>query len=406
MILSFLYQSSKSRDLLFCLLSAVFLALAFPKSDMWFLAWVGLIPLMIVFDGKSPRQAFCAGWLCGIFFFTLTFYWLFYLTNWFSHIVILGVALLIAYLALYFGLFGLGYSYFQNRNSVTKLFLLSSLWVVLEYIRANLFSGFDWASLGQSQYKVLPIIQIADITGMFGVSFLLVVANLFLKEFFFSDKTKSKLIGSVVVTGILIMVVMGYGFFRLNQNDELPSKSVVIIQGNIPQELKWDDSAWAMIMQRYKALTRHAVKENPDLVIWPETSFPGFLWDDQEIWNELEEFVKELGIPLLVGAVLKEGKDYYNAAVLLSGQGEVQQIYRKVHLVPFGEYLPWRNAIPFLSDIVPIDDFSKGKEHTVFSFPSQTNGKHRFSVLICFEDTVAKLSRRSVQRGARLPVPL
>jgi len=142
--------------------------------------------------GKKPLAAFRWAYLCGLIFFTGTFFWFFYLTQWFSTIAALGIIVLLGYLSMYFGLFGLSYSLFSRQKPLFKLFLLPSVWVVLEFIRAHLFTGFDWASLGHSQYKNLPIIQIADFTGVFGISFLIVMVNSFLKECLtatFIDKT-------------------------------------------------------------------------------------------------------------------------------------------------------------------------------------------------------------------------
>ena len=168
------FRFQKRYDFLLCILSAGLLILAFPKTDVWFLAWIGLVPLLLALEGKRPKEAFGLSYLCGFLFFAGTLYWFIYVTA-------LGAVLLLLYLALYFGLFGLSYSYFQKRGADLKLFLLPSIWVVLEFVRAHLFTGFDWVSLGHSQYKNLLIIQIADITGVFGVSFIVMMVNVFIK---------------------------------------------------------------------------------------------------------------------------------------------------------------------------------------------------------------------------------
>jgi len=173
----------KSRSRLLCLLSAVLLVFSFPRVDAGALAWFALIPLMFVLDEKKPWGAFRSAYLCGFLFFFGALYWFFNIARWFSWIAALGVTLLLLYLAFYLGIFGLIYSLFSRRKLLAKLFLLPSVWVALEFIRAHLLTGFDWVSLGHSQYKNPAMIQIADITGVFGISFIIVMVNVLLKEF-------------------------------------------------------------------------------------------------------------------------------------------------------------------------------------------------------------------------------
>jgi len=404
-------------NLIRCILSAGLLALAFPAMELWILAWGSLVPLMFVLDGKSPRSAFRWAYGCGLIFFTGTLFWLFNITKWFSVIGALGIVLLMLYFAVYFGLFGLAYSCCSRQKPLSKLFLLPSVWVVLEFIRAHLFTGFDWASLGHTQYTNLPVIQIADITGVFGISFIIVMVNVLIKELLtaiFIDKTsQGQKTASLLMlsTAIAVASVLAYGMFRLkpsaNQNQADSGYSIAVIQANIPQELKWEKTAWDGIMEQYIAITKQVLQHNPDLIIWPETSYPGYLWEDKELFVQLQTFVRRIKIPLLLGSVLKEESDYYNSAMLLSINGDINETYRKVHLVPFGEYLPLRSIFPFLSNIVPIGDFTAGERWTTFSPDSMKAAGRRsgeFSVLICFEDTVARLSRKFVLKGARLLV--
>jgi len=403
----------RTKDPVLCILSAGLLILAFPKTDWWICAWGGLVPLMFVLDGKRPLEAFRSAYLCGLVFFTGTLFWFFHLTKWFSTIAALGVTLLFLYLALYFGIFGLSYSLFSRRKPLFKLFLLPSIWVVLEFIRAHLFTGFDWASLGQSQYKNLPVIQIADVTGMFGVSFLVVMVNALLKEFItaaFIRKTpeaQKTLAALMWTTAVIVTVVLGYGVRRLSDHPAAARFPVAVIQANIPQEMKWHKPDWPVMVEEHIALSEQAAQHSPKLIIWPETSYPGHLWDERELFIQLEELVRKINIPLLFGSVVKEGDDYYNTAIMLSRKGDIVEIYRKIHLVPFGEFLPLRSLLPFLSDLVGIGDFTAGNKKTVFPFPAEKNRDQNsglFSVLICFEDTVARLSRRFVREGAQLLV--
>lgn len=383
--------------------SAICLVLAFPKTDIWPLAWVGLVPLLRGLDGQTPLRAFGRAYLCGILFFSGTLYWL-------VHVTLPGMVLLVAYLAVYFGLFGAGYSFFAGSKTAWRPFGIASLWTLLEFIRAHFLTGFGWAGLGYSQYKNLALIQIADLTGVYGVSFLVVLANLLFKEIFDSvrknPRARLKSTPSLVIVVVMLALASGYGALRLGagrraQNQPAPQATIAVVQANIPQSMKWYEPAWPDIMARYKILTEAAAGENPDLIIWPETSYPGILWEDEELFDELKRFVARLGVPLLVGSIVHEDDQYYNTAILLSKDGEILQQYRKVHLVPFGEYIPMRFLFPFLEHIVPIADFTAGEEYTVFKL--WDDGKP-FSVLICFEDTLGGLTRQFVRHGAGLLV--
>lgn len=386
------------------ILSAGLLVLAFPQTDVWPLAWVGLVPLLRGLDGQTPLRAFVRAYLCGVLFFGGTLYWL-------IHVTLPGMVLLVAYLAVYFGIFGAGYSFFAGSKAPGNIFALASLWTVLEFVRAHFLTGFGWASLGYSQYKNLLFIQIADLTGVYGVSFLIVLGNLLFKEILDGVREKPnahklKFISPLTIPVLVLALALGYGVLRLAvvrraQTPPAPQASIAVVQANIPQSMKWHEPAWPDIMARYKILTEAAAKGKPDLIIWPETSYPGILWEDQELFDELRGFVARLGVPLLVGAIVEEGGRYYNTAILLSKNGEILKRYRKVHLVPFGEYIPLRFLFPFLEHIVPIADFTAGEEYMVFKL--RDDGK-LFSVLICFEDTLGGLARQFVRQGAGLLV--
>jgi len=395
-------------------LSSLLLTLAFPKVDWWLLAWVGLIPLLIVLDGRRPAAAFGLAYLSGVLFFGGTLYW-------FIHVTILGAILLVLVLAFYYGIFGWAYTRFSKRKLFVKLLVIPSVWVGLEYLRAHLFTGFGWASLGYSQYKNFFVNQIADVTGVYGVSFLVVMVNVWLKEIWQAHDHKKRFTAKEFlssegkfVIGILISCVV-YSYYRLSVVPLGDSIRVTVVQGNIPQSVKWEPRAWPSIMEKHLFLTRQATHERPvegrgpygtlrsDLIIWPETAFPGFRWQDPRRFESLKEFVAEQKIPLLLGLITGEGQTYYNSAMLISENGEVIEQYNKLHLVPFGEYIPFRKNFPFLEDIVPIDDFTAGGEYTVFTLGPPEKFKNRpnkFATVICFEDGVSEIARRFVQKGA------
>jgi len=397
-------QKTIFRDGALCILSAGLLILSFPKTDIWIFAWVGLIPLMIACDGKNARGAFGLSYFCGVIFFGGVFHWL-------RHVTLVGAVCLVMYLALYFGLFGWATRYFKDRSIFFKLFLIPSSWVIVEFLRAHLFSGFGWSLLGYSQYKVLPLIQIADMTGAFGVSFILVMVNFLLKEIIslrILQKEKQwprELSGALWTTGFLLIIVFGYGFIRLQERGSGQGLRIAIIQGNVSQQHKWNQLLWPEIFQRHLTLTQRAAEQKPDLIIWPETSFPGILDDNIEYFMQLKKKVSTLKIPLLFGAVIEEDA-YYNTALLLSKDGNIKKKYRKQRLVPFGEFVPFRKQLPFLASLMHIEDFTPGDSFTLFSLHENQKQANKFSVLICFEDTVSRFARKFVQRGSQLLITI
>jgi apolipoprotein N-acyltransferase len=382
---------SETKRIGLVLLSAVLLILAFPRMDLWPLAFVGFIPLFLILENNKLKSSFALSFLCGFIFFVGVLYWLMFVTK-------IGVFLLAAYCGLYFGLFGLAYFYFSKINFGFRWFLLPSVWVLLEYLRGILFSGFDWGSLGYSQYRNLPILQIADVTGKYGVGFLVLWTNLFIYEAVFKKNRKI-----IPVWLGIIGLVLSYGYFQMSSQhlgwDKNKSLKISLVQGNIPQEIKWVESFYPSVIDAHSRLTLKALQDKPDLIIWPETSFPGIWEGSNDYVEQMKSFVGELKTPLLFGSVVgTEQKLYYNSAVLVDPTGQ-SSFYNKIRLVPFGEFIPFRKQLAFLSEVIPIADFDVGKDFTLFPFRDG-----QFSVLICFEDSFASLTRQFVKRGSQLLV--
>jgi len=398
------------KELCLCLLSAVLLILSFPKFNLEFLAWVGFVPLFFLLRDKSKPKAFLFSYLTGIIFWLGIIYWL-------VHVTLAGMIILLLYLALYFGMFGLVFSSIEHRASSIEYLFIPSLWVILEYIRSHLFTGFPWALLGYSQYLNSPTIQFADITGVWGVSFLvmminvaiyLVTSRLPVRQAGKSQVESQKLsiLRQVAPSIILLICVLSYGYYKLYMRPALPAGRqaasdlrqirICVIQGNIPQEFKWDPEAKDYILEKYLNITRNVNKDKPDLIIWPEAALPVVLEEEPIFIEQVKKLAKEIKTPILLGVVNVQNDHYYNSALLISGEGEILTKYDKLHLVPFGEYIPFRKTLRFLETIVPIGDFTTGKEYTVF----QTQASKKFSVLICFEDLFPELSREFIKKGA------
>jgi apolipoprotein N-acyltransferase len=396
------------KDLILPAVSALLLVLSFPNFNLEFLAWAAFVPLFFAMEGAGIKKAFFLAYVCGALFWLGAIYWL-------VHVTSLGMLLLVLYLALYWGLFGLIVSWkgFQRRG--LNIFLFPALWVLLEYMRSYFLTGFPWALLGYSQYQTLAIIQIADITGVWGVSFLVMMVNVAVYEYIrqTASKERNNNRASVIFACSLLFCAYAYGVFQLGvfAKAEPPSGTagaqgrnvrISLIQGNIPQELKWDSSAREYITRRYFSLSQEAAKDKPDLIVWPEAAVPDYLTERSDYFKELQALAQSSKADLLTGAVTSRNNGYYNSAVLFYSGGGVDT-YDKIHLVPFGEYIPLRSIFMFLETVVPIGEVTRGSDYKVFRLAEQGPGAALgFSTLICFEDAFPELSRRFVNRGSRL----
>ena len=333
--------------------------------------------------------------ITGIIFWAGVIYWLAFVT-------LIGTIVLILYLALYFALFGLIIRPCTKHSTPGVLIFIPAVWVLLEYIRSHLFTGFPWALLGYSQYLNLPVIQIADMTGAWGVSFLVMFINVAIVEIIWSIKNNLKpRLKITLISAIAVLILsLGYGYFKITSKYVYNQKSgimkISVIQGNIPQELKWDERYSGFTLAKYLRLSRLAAKDNPQMIVWPEAAAPEILGESDQTYEEIFSLAKEIKVPLLIGAVVNDKGDYFVSALFIDNAGKITHRYDKLHRVPFGEYIPLKNVFPFLEKVVPIGDIQKGNEYTVF--PSG------FAVLDCFEDVFPELAREFVKRGARFLV--
>ncbi|MFC1594718.1 apolipoprotein N-acyltransferase [Candidatus Omnitrophota bacterium] len=372
-------------------ISGILLALPFHQSALWLMSWIGLVPLFIALENKSLRQCFRIAYFSGLVFFSCVLFWL-------IHVTLLGLLLLGAYLALYFGIFGCVVH--RKLERATLLLVLPCAWVVLEFLRSTLLTGFNWALLGHSHYTLLPLIQIADTTGVYGISFIVVFINCsiyLLMQRGISQKIKLLAIG---LSFCMIIACCTYGAKKLQSHvDADTTLQVSVIQGNIPQEVKWLEHSVPHILKEHTGLTYEAAEERADLIIWPESSMPGLVEEGNFLFDVISDLAAEVRIPLVVGAVTGTYETLYNSALLVSADGEVVKKYDKLHLVPFGEYIPLKKVFAFVEHIAPapIGSFNFGDDYVIFTLPEQST---QFAVLICFEDTLPYLSRNCVRRGA------
>ena len=382
------------RSVTLALFTSLFFILSLPKPNLWFCAWLAFVPLLISIEKKQFKGAFLAGWVAGTVAFMGVLYWIVptFLAAGLSYFIGgISCLALSLYLGLYWGVFfGLATLIFRRFGETGSIFLCAALWVGLEYLRTYLFTGFPWALLGYSLWKVPFLIQISEWTGVYGVSFLIILFNL---NLFFLLKKKFKLIPWTV-----FFILVGTNLVLLPRNGAKKEniKTITILQGNIDQYKKWSDEFVHEILDTYGSLVQGESVKNSDLVLWPESALPGWFPDEFFIENWIRTVVKKSNRYHLVGAVT----DYNhatNSAFLFSPEGSVLDRYDKNHLVPFGEFVP----LPFLfGKITPLNmlgNFSKGKEGKILEIPNLKMG-----VTICYEAIFPNLVRKQVNEGANL----
>lgn len=396
---------SNARDLVLAALSGGLLVLAFPKADLWAVAFVALIPLLIALRGAGWRRAALLGFIAGFVFFVGTLYWIAPTVVRYGGLpwgAASGILLLLAgYLALYFAGFGACMAVLRH-SGVAFVLSTAGLWVTFELLRSHLFTGFPWNLLGYSQYRNLPLIQIAVLTGVYGVSFVVASVNAAIADTLLSRDGWPRRVGSLATAGLLTGGAPVYGWIDRPQIGP-PAIRVALLQGNISQEIKWNPDFQDETLQVYRHLTLAQADFRPDLIVWPETAVPFLLRLDPRGFT-VEGLATEIGTPLLVGAPDRDGGSlprYTVSAFLIAPENGISRKYDKIHLVPFGEYVPLRNALFFVNKLArgAIGDFTPGTEFTVFSIPAG-----RFGVTISYEVYFPHEVRRFIHNGAEFLV--
>lgn len=396
-----------------CVGSAILLTLSFPNFDLEFLAWIAMIPLFYSIEGKTLKSSFKLGLLTGLLSFIGIIYWIVIAVHRYGNIPlipsILILLLLISYLSLYWGVFSFLTRFLQMKLGLRSLILTPFLWVALEYLRSFFLTGFPWAYLGHSQYLNLPFVQMAEITGVYGLSFMIIMANVALYLIFHRWPQKAFPTLEVAITLFLLLICYLYGYLRIGIVDREMAKhsslTIGIVQGNIDQSIKWEESFQKETLNIYQRLSLQVAEKKPDLILWPETATPFFFQDATEYQPFILTIPKKTGTFLLFGTPtykIEKGKiHHYNSALLISPSGEVTGKYDKIHLVPYGEYVPLGEYIPLGSLGEGIGNFKPGKEIHIFSLP-----QGKFGVLICFEIIFPDLCRKFVKQGANFLVTI
>ena len=396
----------RARDIGYSIFSGLLVASVFPPFQFEILAWIALVPLLWVLEGKKPHEAFMLGLVSGLVSFGIIIWWVKISMATYGGLPASLAWLITAVLALYLALYPALFAFFMVRihagGSVLTFLLAAPLWVSLELLRAYFMSGFPWALLGYSQYRSLHVIQIADLIGVYGVSFFIVFVNAAIWHFFrFPRKAPFAL---VIGVSLMAALVWGYGYLRLH---EVPietagaTRAVGIVQGNVDQSVKWSPRWRRGILEKMGKLTRElrgrfpkAESTVPPLIVWPEAAAPLVYQRHASERKYLRQIAKDADSYLLFGVLgrreVKLGPKLTNSAYLLGFDGEEIGRYDKMHLLPFGEYVPLARLLFFVKKLVPvIGAFRPGERPEIFAA-----AKGKFGVLICFEVIFPRVVRR------------
>lgn len=389
--------------------SGVSLAFAFAPYDIGPLAWVSLSLLIGAAIGARPGWAFLFGWTHGLAFFTVSVPWIYTVMHVHGGMdapLAAGVfLLLIMVLSLCPGLFALGVAW-CGRRSVTHACLAAPfLWVVSELLRRyELGLGFPWNLLGYAGAMHLGLLQLATITGVYGLSFVLVASNALVAWVLLTRTRTAWLTGVISAAVIASAVLVGDQFVPL----EHAEYEAVLVQTNFPQSTSYP-SDWldrhAGELDELETISADAERRTRGVVIWPECPAP-FYWQDPRFAARLSRLALTTANNLIAGIVDwkpgPKGLEPYNTAVLIDPAGHRVFSYDKIELVPFGEFIPWRRFLTFAETITAeVGDFQRGSNFAVGELPGGP-----FSVFICYEAVIPDAIRQFARRGARLFINL
>ncbi len=378
------------------------------------MAWVALAPLLVAIyrsarpplaPGSAAARGLLLGLTTGAVYFAGTLYWITDVMVTFGGLTrplagLVNLALVL-FMATYPAIFGLIVGRLVATLGAIALVLSPAVWVATELGRAELFGGFPWVLLGYSQVTVTPVAQLASLVGIYGISGLVaaVSAGAALAVIL---RGRRRLAPLAVATALAVLVAV-WGGQRVARGTLVEAGQPVevgLIQGNVPQEQKWDPQHASAIIERYIALTRDVVARGARFILWPESATPFLFEEDPSGKARLEQLASETGVTLLFGSDQVERttpRRHFNAAFVLSPSGEAVA-YRKIHLVPFGEYVPLRDILFFAAPLVEsVGGFSPGTEAVMLPV-----GSHNVSTAICYEIVYPKLIRRFVLEGSEL----
>jgi apolipoprotein N-acyltransferase len=376
--------------------------MCYPAPGWGFLAWIALIPLLAaIHRAHDLSQSLGYGLIAGIVFFGFSMHWL-------THVSAPGWIIVTVMESFYFMVFAwFVYRGMRSKRSIIfKILWISLAWTFSEIFRSEMpVFGFGWNLLAYSQSAYISLIQFANLLGAYGLGFVVAFINAAFFYVLAEYRNRRMAFGLLLAVVLVFAGLLGYGNMTLAQPAQ-PQEYLrgSILQGNIPQSVKWAVMAKEKIIEIYDRLTQLAAMEQSDLIIWPEAAFPGYFNRDFQA-ERVSRLAQEVQTPLLVGGLRwVSEQEVYNSAYLLEKDGVFRKYYDKLRLVPFGEYIPLKFFLRWLTpiaDALGVGDFSAGADSVIFRWGRE---EWPFGVLICFEDIFSDLARFLANRGARFLV--
>ena len=411
-------QGHFGRAALLALLSSALLFFASPGTlALPPLAWLALAPLFWSLDNQPPRRAALLGLICGLAYYLPLLYWIVIVLATYGQVVLPIAVLALVFLALYMSCYLAAFAFFCAKTGprLPLLIFAPACWVALDLIRARLFTGFPWMDLAYTQYNLPQLIQVADLAGHYGLTFLMVLANglIFTLAASLVRRKATSPPAFIAVAAALLLMASGYSLWRMQTMPaalaQVEQMEVIVAQGNIPQDQKWQPAFQRETIDTYLRLSQEMfAAKKPQLVVWPETALPFYPYEHPLFLRLHSELTRPYRTFLLTGAPHREKVSpdnpitYANSAFLLSPDGLVTGRYDKQHLVPFGEYVPLRWLLGFASPLVEtLGAFSPGQSNVPLTCQNS-----RIGVLICFESIFPEISRKQAEAGANLLVTL
>jgi len=395
------------------LISGVLAGLAFPKFELAFTAWIALLPLLWVLTRPAPVPGFRAGWASGFLFYAVLLSWVPAVPKHYGGLSS-GFSLLIFLLfALFLGIFWGGpaalFTRIRRRSPAAAVWIFPCLWVASEWILTHILTGFPWGLLGSSQYRNLWFIQLSAVTGVYGLSWVIVAFQSAAVA-----SWRSRRAGPLLAAAVLAAVVHAGGFLSIPPQSPQSAGGfrVGVIQGNISADTEFSlisPQRLRALFDRHLRLSRDAESRGARLIIWPELSVPFCFNCEYSYYPEFERLLRaeaaRSGATFLLGTneVAYQGKQplYYNTAACLSPRGDLS-MYHKTHLVPFGEYTPYKFIFSFIGNYTQaIGELTPGTERRLHSC-----GDIPFGSPICYEIIFPSLVRSFTRRGARFLVTI
>lgn len=383
--------------------SAVVSFLCFPPFPFGPLIFLSLVPLLLAIEDLPPYRALKLGFLWGIIFFLGLIYYI----AWVTPPGMLAAVLILSFIpatACWF------FARLMDRNRGAALIFFPSYFIMWNWLFTMSDLNYPWADFGYALAYYLPFVQAAELGAVYLISLIILAVNAAIYASMSQKLNLSQYVRRNLRYGSVFVIVLlyGYGVVRLNSPDsgaDSKKLAVGILQGNMTRGQKWNPKNLQMNFERYFDLSRKAVSEGAEFIIWPETATPTYLMQERRNLGNVQSLVDSLGVPLLTGTpyyrvVGPQEYVYFNSAVLIEPGRDDYQVYSKIRLVPVSEHIPFSGRFKRLKEIrLGQADFSSGEEQTIFDLKGL-----RFAAVICFESAFPGYCREFAQKGAEFLV--